>query len=126
MKAALVLFAHGAREAAWAAPFRSVRDRVAAQRSDLTVELAFLELMAPPLEDCVERLVAAGHRRITVAPMFLGMGGHLRRDLPQCVERLRNRHAGIEFITLPPIGEAEALLEAAAHWLVNGVSRPGV
>ena len=126
MKSALVLFAHGAREPAWATPFRAIRDKVARSRPDLTVELAFLELMTPPLEECIARLAAGGHSRITVAPLFLGMGGHLKRDLPQLVDGVRERHPALEIVTLPPIGEAEALLEAIAGWLVNDTPRQGV
>jgi|SRR6185436_8108540 len=120
---ALILFAHGAREAGWAEPFRVVRDKVAASRADLSVELAFLELMSPALGDCADRLAAAGHRRIAVAPLFLAMGGHLKHDLPRLLDGIRSRHAGLEIDLLPPIGEAPALLDAIADWLVNAAPR---
>jgi len=120
---ALVLFAHGAREPGWAEPFRAVRDKVAASRPDLAVELAFLELMNPALGECVDRLVAAGHRSIAVAPLFLAMGGHLRQDLPRLLDEIRGRHAGLQIALLPPIGETPALLDAIAAWLVNAAPR---
>lgn len=123
MKSALVLFAHGAREPGWADPFRAVRDRVAASRSDLTVELAFLELMAPGLEDCVATLVAGGHERIAVAPLFLAMGGHVKHDLPRLLEAIREQHRPLEIGLLPPIGEVPALLDGIAGWLVNAAPR---
>jgi sirohydrochlorin cobaltochelatase len=123
MKSALVLFAHGAREAAWAEPLKAVRDRVAASRADLSVELAFLELMSPTLGDCVDRLVAAGHERVTVAPLFLAMGGHLKQDLPRLLQEIRSRHGGLEISLLPPIGETPVLLDAIAAWLVNAAPR---
>lgn len=122
-KAALVLFAHGAREAGWAKPFHAIRDKVAKSRPDLTVELAFLELMAPSLEECIARLAASGHRRITVAPLFLGMGGHLRRDLPRLLDGIRRQQPALEIATLPPIGEMEPLLDAVAGLLVNDAPR---
>ena len=123
MKSALVLFAHGAREAAWAEPFKAVRDRVAASRADLSVEVAFLESMSPALGDCVDRLVAAGHDRVTVAPLFLAMGGHLKQDLPRLLQEIRGRHGTLEISLLPPIGETPALLDAIASWLVNAAPR---
>jgi sirohydrochlorin cobaltochelatase len=49
MERALILFAHGARAASWAAPFQRLRDLTAQQRPDLAVSLAFLELMTPSL-----------------------------------------------------------------------------
>jgi sirohydrochlorin cobaltochelatase len=123
---ALVLFAHGAREPGWAEPFRAIRDRVARARGDLAVELAFLEVMKPSLEECVAQLAASGYVRVTVAPLFLGMGGHLKHDLPQRLGGIRKRHPALEIDTLPPIGEAEALLDAIAGWLVNETQRPSV
>jgi sirohydrochlorin cobaltochelatase len=122
-KSALVLFAHGAREAAWAEPFKAMRDRVAASRADLSVELAFLESMSPGLGDCVDRLVAAGHERVTVAPLFLAMGGHLKQDLPRLLQEIRSRHGRLEISLLPPIGETPALLDAISAWLVNAAPR---
>ena len=119
MKSALVLFAHGARDPEWAAPFLAIRDRVSAARPDLTVQLAFLELMAPSLEKCIADLVASEHQRITVAPLFLGMGGHLKRDLPRLLGAIRTQHPAFKIVTLPPIGETEALLDAIGRWLVN-------
>jgi len=122
-RSALVLFAHGAREPAWAEPFKAVRDRVAASRADLSVEVAFLEIMSPGLGDCVDRLVATGHGRITVAPLFLAMGGHLKEDLPRLLQEIRSRHDELEISLLPPIGETPALLDAIAAWLVNAAPR---
>jgi sirohydrochlorin cobaltochelatase len=123
MKSALVLFAHGAREAEWAAPFKEIREKVASSRPDLTVELAFLELMMPQLEDCVTKLAASGHQRITVAPLFLALGGHLKHDLPRLMDGIRDRHRFLDVVVLPPIGEVQTLVDAIAGWLVNVAPR---
>jgi len=123
MKTALVLFAHGAREAEWALPFGAIREKVASSRADLTVELAFLELMKPELEACISRLAASGHRRVTIAPLFLALGGHLRRDLPQLIDGIRDRYGFLDIVVLPPIGEVQTLVEAIAGWLVNAAPR---
>ena len=91
MTRAIVLFAHGARDARWAEPFEAVAARVRAAAPECDVALAFLELMTPALGDAVGGLVAAGATRIDVVPLFLGTGGHLRRDLPPLVDALRAR-----------------------------------
>ena len=120
---ALVLFAHGARDAQWSDPFRAIRQAVATRRPDLTVELAFLELMRPALGDCVAKLVKDGHTRITVAPLFLAQGGHLKKDLPRMLKDLSVRHAAAEITVLPPIGEVTELLDAISEWLVGSAPR---
>ena len=45
VKSAIVLFAHGARDAQWAEPFRKIKAMVRARKSGMPVELAFLEIM---------------------------------------------------------------------------------
>jgi sirohydrochlorin cobaltochelatase len=120
---ALVLFAHGARDAQWSEPFRAIRQAVAERRPDLTVEIAYLELMRPALGECVADLAQSGHATITIAPLFLAQGGHLKNDLPRLVSGLSAQNPATEIIVLPPIGEVTELLNAIADWLVNGAPR---
>lgn len=120
---ALVLFAHGARDAQWSEPFRAIRQAVAERRPDLTVELAFLELMRPALGECVAELARTGHATITIAPLFLAQGGHVRKDLPRLVAGFSTRHPSIEITVLPAIGEVAELLNAISDWLVNSTPR---
>jgi len=110
----LILFAHGAREPAWAAPFEAVAARVRTQRPQWQVALAYLELMAPDLPHAAASLTQAGCRRIHIVPMFLGSGGHVRRDLPALVQQLRGRHAGVEWSLHAAIGEHPDVIEAMA------------
>ena len=58
----VLLFAHGARDAAWAAPFEAVLARVRELRPEAQVALAFLELMQPDLAAAASRLVQHGCR----------------------------------------------------------------
>ena len=111
----MILFAHGARDPAWAAPFEAVATRVRARRPQWHVVLAYLELMTPDLPHAAAALVQAGCRRIRIVPMFLGSGGHVRRDLPALVQQLRDRHAGIEWSLHAAIGEHPDVIEAMAQ-----------
>jgi sirohydrochlorin cobaltochelatase len=116
MERALILFAHGARAASWAAPFERLCQLTARQRPDLTVSLAFLELMTPRLPDEVASLVAGGVREITIVPVFLGQGGHLLRDLPQLMDGLCTAYPGVTFSTVPAVGEDPGVLAAIAAY----------
>jgi len=111
---AIVLFAHGARDARWAAPFEAVAARVRAAAPDCAVALAFLERMAPTLDDAAVSLIAAGATRIDVVPLFLGTGGHLRRDLPRLVEALRGAHPEVDIRLHAAIGEYPRVVDAMA------------
>lgn len=67
-----------------------------------------------------ERIVAHGARHVRVVPLFLGVGGHVRKDVPALVERARARHPGIEIEVTASLGEADALLDAVAAWIAAG------
>lgn len=115
--AALVLFAHGSRDPQWAAPFRSIQGKVAAQNPGLAVELAFLEMMEPDLLTAIGRLAAEGKSRITLAPLFMAQGAHLKHDLKRLLEEAREHLPGVEIVLLPAAGEAQPVLDAVTQWV---------
>ncbi|MBL0143286.1 MAG: CbiX/SirB N-terminal domain-containing protein [Betaproteobacteria bacterium] len=117
----IVLFAHGARDPEWARPFEAIRDRVRARRPEFPVELAYLDLMTPKLEEAVNSLAAKGVAAITIFPLFMAPGGHIRNDLPRIVEDLRKRHPGVPIAIQTAVGEVPEILEAIAGWVLAGV-----
>jgi sirohydrochlorin cobaltochelatase len=114
----IVLFAHGARDPQWAEPFARIRDRVRAARPEYRIELAFLELMAPTLEEAIAAVIAEGAMGVTVFPLFMAQGGHLKDDLPRILEAIRADHPHIPIGLEPPIGEVPEILEAIAGWIL--------
>ncbi len=118
---ALVLFAHGARAASWAAPFERLRDINRARLPDVDVELAFLELMEPRLPGVVGALVARGVLDVTVVPVFLGQGGHLLRDLPLLADELRAAHPSLRLEVAGAVGEDPAVLAAMSDYCLKAL-----
>lgn len=114
MTAGLILFAHGARDPRWAAPFEAVAAQVRVQRPSVAVRLAYLELMTPDLATAGGDLVAEGCTHVTVLPLFLGAGGHVRKDLPVLVEGLRAAYPAVRWTLQPPLGELPAFVAAMA------------
>jgi sirohydrochlorin cobaltochelatase len=114
MSTALILFAHGARDPEWAQPMRRVQAAIRRVAADMPVELAFLEFMAPNLADCAAALVAAGATRIAVIPMFIAQGGHLKRDVPEMLDRLRSTWPQVEFSLADAVGQSEGVIQAMA------------
>ena len=112
----LLLFAHGARDPAWARPFEAVAARLRAARPQTPVVLSYLEFMSPSIADAAEQLVREGCTRVHVMPLFLGTGGHVRRDIPPLLDGLRERHgAAVEWVLHAPLGEHEAVLQAMCN-----------
>jgi sirohydrochlorin cobaltochelatase len=118
LKEAIVLFGHGSREPHWARPFEQLADTLTRQ-TDAIVRLAYLELMQPSLADAIATLAREGAVSIRVVPVFLGVGGHTRNDLPKLVEAARQRHAGVRIELDTPIGEQSSVIEAIAAAIVK-------
>ncbi len=118
---AIILFAHGAREPEWAQPFESVRDRLRA--GGAAVELAFLEFMSPSLEEAAAQLAEKGFENVSIVPLFLAQGTHLKRELPAMVSKIRERHAKTDFRITPALGEAPEIVEAITEWVQRAARR---
>ena len=115
---AVLLFAHGSSDPGWAAPFLKLQSAIRQRGPGQIVELAFLERMKPTFDDAVNALHAGGIRHITVAPIFLALGGHMRKDLPTLISAAQQR-TGIEFRVLPSLGEADGMIESIAAWVLS-------
>jgi sirohydrochlorin cobaltochelatase len=124
----LLLFAHGARDPAWARPFERIAEHLRAAAPELNVGLAFLELMQPRLGEAADVLVAQGCTQITVVPLFLGAGGHVRRDLPLLLDELRLRHPHLSLRATAAIGEIDSVTQAlaTATLALLGGESPGI
>jgi sirohydrochlorin cobaltochelatase len=119
LKDGLILFAHGSREPEWARPFERIAARL---RTEFLVELAYLERMKPTLEQAMASLASKGAKRVRIVPLFLGEGGHVREDLPKLAAAARARHAGVEVVLEPTIGERQEITDAIAAVISKGNS----
>ena len=111
---AIVLFAHGSRDPAWQRPMLAVAQRIRDLAPALWVACAYLELTEPNLPQAVAQAVEAGHAQIRVVPMFLGVGKHVREDLPILMAQLQHDHPQVRFDLQPAVGEQSAVLDALA------------
>jgi sirohydrochlorin cobaltochelatase len=119
---ALVLFAHGARDPRWAAPFELLQQLAAAQLPEVAVRLAFLELMTPQLPETVAALVRDGCAELTIVPIFLGQGGHVLRDLPVLIDALRVEHPTLQIQVAAAVGENPQVLASIAQYCIGSMA----
>lgn len=124
MQRGLLLFAHGARDSRWALPFEDVAERVRQRAPSVPVVLCFLEFMAPTLLEGAHQLAAAGCAEVDVVPLFLGVGGHVRKDIPDLLARLEATHPGVKWQLRPAIGERDEVIEAMAQASVAFLGSP--
>ena len=115
MARATILFAHGARDPQWARPFQQLVAELGELLPGERIVLAFLELMQPSLPDCAASLHGEGVRSLRVVPVFLGMGGHLKDDLPRLAAEVRKRYPDLEITVDLPVGEQAEVIAAIAR-----------
>ncbi|HEV7855653.1 MAG TPA: CbiX/SirB N-terminal domain-containing protein [Herminiimonas sp.] len=120
-KSAVILFAHGARDPRWAEPFQRLQGIVRERSPELTVSLAFLELMSPRLPEAAAELIASGIDDVTVVPVFLGQGGHVLRDLPLIVDELKRTYPHASFKVAGAVGEDAQVLDAMATYCLDAI-----
>ena len=123
MKRGLVLFAHGSRDPQWARPIEALAAQVRLLLPEAAVATAYLELMQPTLDECVAGLIGDGAAAITVVPVFLAQGSHLRHDLPAMIETLRTAWPDQSIDVVPAVGEMPEVLAAIAGCIARLAAR---
>ncbi|MEX3591942.1 MAG: CbiX/SirB N-terminal domain-containing protein [Burkholderia sp.] len=115
----IILFGHGSRDPRWIEPFERLAERVRVSHTSGPVGLAFLELIPPELKNAVADHVTARCATVTIVPVFVGQGSHVRRDLPELVEACRAAHLGVEIRCATAIGEEHSVLDAIAKYCLQ-------
>ncbi len=119
LREGIVLFAHGSRDPQWAEPFRQIYQRVQSSRPEYPIALAFLEQMEPTLEEAVGALADQGASSITVFPLLMAQGGHLKQALPRIHGEIRAAHPHVPIGLETAVGDVPEVLDAIAGWILS-------
>jgi len=111
MKKALLLIAHGSRQAEANADLLHAVTALRSLPDYELVEAAFLEMAQPDIDAGAGRCVSAGADHIILLPYFLSAGVHVTRDLNEARQRLAQRYPGLLFSLAEPIGRHPLLLD---------------
>jgi sirohydrochlorin cobaltochelatase len=117
---ALILFAHGARDARWSASLSTLAEAIRTHVSGASVRTAFLELQTPTLPEALEAAASEGAQRIHVLPVFWAAAGHIENELPPILSQFSSRHPQVAVRTLPVLSELPGIMDfiarAVADW----------
>ena len=120
---ALILFAHGSSQASWRAPFDDIVQRVQtllnAQNENVWVQLAFLELMSPSVDQAIHDLTQQGVRDIRIVPLFFGVGKHIAEDLQKMIQAAQMTHPDVMIQIAPALGQSDWMRQAMAEYAVR-------
>ena len=97
-----ILLAHGSSDTDWCSTFERMTKETCSTLNSVAV--AYMELSRPSLESVVRDASSKGYTQITVVPLFLAAGKHLKLDIPKILNKLKIE-LGICYTLLPPVGE---------------------
>jgi sirohydrochlorin cobaltochelatase len=119
---ALVLFAHGARDARWSQSMHALATAIRAQAGQASVRTAFLELQTPTLLEALEAAASEGALRIHIVPVFWAGAGHVENDLPPILNAFTARYPQVAVLTLPVLSELPGMMEFIARSIADALS----
>jgi sirohydrochlorin cobaltochelatase len=124
LKQVLILLAHGSRDPRWKLPVERLCRALRSKLHGIDVSLAYLERSRRDLESQVGVFAELGFRRLTIVPVFIGSGRHLKRDLTKKVKVLRRRHQSLRIVVQRAIGEQPRVMAAIASAIAAGTASP--
>ena len=99
----------------WREPVEAVAARIRQLEAGALVQCAYLEAATPDLPAALAELAGQGAQEVDVLPVFLGVGKHLREDLPRLLDELQRGHPGLRLRLRPAIGETPEFIDALAR-----------
>jgi sirohydrochlorin cobaltochelatase len=106
----VLVVGHGTADPVGAAESRQIAELVATVLPGVPVELGFLEVIGPSIDDGLARLAAAGCREVVAAPLLLFAAGHAKRDVPEAIDSAAAAH-GLRVFQTEPFGCHPAILQ---------------
>ncbi len=114
MKTGVILISHGSKISSGNDGLYQVADMLRAMNRWDMVEAAFLQLARPGFDEAVKKAVEDGANRIVVVPLLLFKGNHVYKDIPEMMEREKEKYPQVEFIYTNNIGADERIALIAA------------
>lgn len=121
----LLLVAHGSRDPRHAATVTTLRDRLAAARPGLRVEVGYLDFCVPSVPLALERLAAEGVREVIALPLLLTRAFHARTDIPAVLREVTAGLPGLRVRQAAVLGPSPLLTATLERRLGEAGVRPG-
>ena len=122
-----VLLAHGSRDPQWQVPFEAIAETIKKKDEEnpdtvnsTRVELSYMELCEPSLEDVCELLAKDGYKSINIYPLFFAAGRHLRIDVPLQLKNIEQK-LGIKTCLHHPVGQEESVQAAITQVILKQI-----
>lgn len=124
----LLIAAHGTRDPEGVRACEALVARVRGMLPDTQVEVGYVELTEPPIDEALASILRAQQERgeevphATVVPLMLNTGGHVREDIPESVAEAERDVPGAQVTYGRPLGEDPRLLAAVEQRIAAAVA----
>ena len=81
---------------------------------------AFIQFTTPLVDTAIDDLVAKGATHIVAFPYFIGAGNHVTKDIPELIQKARDRYPEIQFTLLPHLGSSEKMKHLILEEVTQG------
>lgn len=109
MKRALFVLGHGSQAMEADAIFERIVEMVKEITSFEMVGMGSLQISKPSFEEGISELIQKGAEQIIIVPMFIFKGNHVKFDIPEKLEELKEKYPHIEFRMANHIGADERI-----------------
>jgi len=91
----ILILAHGSRIKSTKDTINTVVDMVRDKIDSMPIEIAYMELCEETIEIGINNLIKKGVKSIKVVPYFLFEGIHIRKDIPNEIDRIMKSYEGV-------------------------------
>ncbi|WZL71779.1 CbiX/SirB N-terminal domain-containing protein [Clostridiaceae bacterium 35-E11] len=109
MKKALFVLGHGSQAQEADQIFTQIVEMVKNISSFEMVGMGSLQISKPSFEEGIVELIDKGAEQIVIVPMFIFKGNHVKYDIPEALNQLKEQYPHVEFIMAKHIGADERI-----------------
>ncbi|TYS51883.1 sirohydrochlorin chelatase [Bacillus infantis] len=112
---AILYIGHGTRSKKGAQEARDFLNRIIGKSAAPIQEMSFLELAEPSIGEAYGNCIHRGATSIRVVPIFLLSAGHIKEDIPDVLEKLKNIFPDVPVEMADPFGVQQAIIHAVCE-----------
>mgnify|MGYP000211960883 CR=1 FL=1 len=111
----IVILGHGSRARVWEANqlLLQIVEKFKQKTGEQNVKPAYMNVKSggPTLEQAIEELIREGFTEIVVAPWFLTDGLHIREDIPEIIDSIKEKYPEVQIALAKPLGADNRLVD---------------
>jgi sirohydrochlorin ferrochelatase len=112
MKEGIIILGHGSRREDANAEIRQFAQLLQEKNPKTDYQVAFLEFAEPSLNNAVAKLLQNSKlEKVIIMPLFLTMGTHIYRNIPDKILKIKADYPKIKFALAPHLGLDYRMME---------------